>query len=342
MKRFKIITGLTLIALVAGAVLMHSCSKQETQNPSHSDSQVKDYTVYNELSSFREKMDFYEENPTLKSDENVDVDMAIWLLEGAMNLTYGFPYKEYTDYEKGTATINLEKDNEGKINYNELAIKYQQVIDEAREDYYSSGFEEKGLYLVNLEITEETETEVTFTVETITGNLGEQNTSSPTFDHWWYGENEGGCEDNPAISSDAAQEFYATYPQIALTEEYTLVQPVQKTITGGEEWLRRPGDELDNEYDYYIYRVSEDILGFDYDEHCCLVSEEMDQYYQDLDYVLQDLVFAQPDIPTTHEFIRFTYAQGEHPFGSDIYFHRFECTFALKCDRPINDPAISL
>jgi hypothetical protein len=226
MKKIKILTTLSLIALIIGAVVLHSCKKQETQNLLPTDSQLKDYTIYNKLSSFREKMDFHKE--------------------------------------------------------------------------------------------------------------------TPTFDDWWYGDDEGGCEDNPAPGSDAAQEFNAAYPQIPITEEYTLVQPIQKTITGGEEWLRRPDDELDNEYDYYIYRVSEDILGFDYDEHCCLISEEMDQYYQDLDYVLQALVFDQPDIPPTHEFIRFVIAEGINPTGTNNYFHRFECTFALKCDRPINDPAITL
>ena len=163
------------------------------------------------------------------------------------------------------------------------------VIEAVREDYYNSGFDEKGLYLVTLEISNETETEVSFLVKTITGNLDGESTSTPIFDDWWYGGDEGGCEDNSAINSDAAQELKNAYPQAELTEEYILVGPIQKTLTGGEPWLRRPNDVLDNEYDYYIFCVSEDIEGFDYDTDCRLTTEEMAQYYQYLDYVVQDL-----------------------------------------------------
>jgi len=328
--------------LVISAAIFYSCSKQETESPAKVESPQKDYTIYNKLASFRTQMEFYKNNPSLKSNESVEVDSAIWLLEGAMNLTYGFPHKEYTDYQKGTAIINLEKNNEGKINYNELALKYQQVIDEAREDYYGSSFEEKGLYVVDLEVTEETTTDVIFTVETITGCLGEDSPSSPIFDSWWYGENEGGCEGNSAPFSDAAQELAAAYPQTDLTEEHTLVGAIEKTITGGEPWLRRPNDVLDNEYDYYIFCASENVDPFIYESTLCLQTQAMDQYCLYLDYVVQDLAKSYFNIPPAREFIRFTRAEGTNPNLTGKYIHTFDCTFALKSLRPIDDPASPL
>lgn len=342
MKHFRPLTTILAAILITTAAIFNACSKQETESPAKVENPQKDYTIYNKLSSFRTQMEFYKNNPTLKSNESVEVDSAIWLLEGAMNLTYGFPHNEYTDFESGEATIILQKDNEGRINYNELAAKYQQVIDEAREDYYNSGFEEKGLYVVILEITEETETDVTFMVETITGNLGGDNPSSPIFENWWYGENEGGCEGNNALFSDAAQELNNAYPQTELTEEHTLVGPIEKTITGGEPWLRRPNDVLDNEYDYYIFCASENVDPFIYDSTLCLLSPVMGQYYVYLDYVVQDLALDWFNIPSSHEFIRFTRAQGINPNQTEKYFHEFDCTFALKSDRPGNDPAIPL
>ena len=258
----------------------------------------------------------------------------------------GFPYKEYTDYEKGTAIINLEKDNEGEINYNELAVKYQQVIDEAREDYYSSGFVEKSLYLVNLEITEETETEVTFTVETITGNLGENNASSPIFDNWWYGDDEGGCEGNNAGESDAAHKLAEAYPTYDMPENMSILEPTEVTLIGGEPWLRRPGDELNNQYDYYIFSVSEEVDPFDYDDNCCLQSEKMGQYYNDLDYVIQILAPAENNLPDVFEFLEFTAYGGEKVEIGDTdtyeYRHFFKYLAGIPYERPITDPAISL
>jgi len=344
MNHFRLFSAILAALMLTSVVMFNACSKQETQGLSKVESLQKDYTIYNKLASFRTQLEFYKNNPTLKSNESVEVDSAIWLLEGAMNLTYGFPYKEYTDFEKGTAIINIEKDNDGKINYNELALKYQQVIDEAREEYYGATFEEKGLYVVDLEITEETATEVTFSVETITGCLGDNNPSSPIFDSWWYGENEGGCEENPASLSDAALELADAYPQTELTEEYTLVNPIPITITGGLLWLRRTNDDLDNKLDYYIFGADELVNPpFIEDEILCITSPDMGQYYIDLDYVVQDLAVDHFDIPSTHAFIRFTSAEGKSPEGqSEKYIHEFICTYALKSDRPGNDPAIPL
>jgi hypothetical protein len=68
----------------------------------------------------------------------------------------------------------------------------------------------------------------------------------------------------------------------------------------------------------------------------------MGQYYLYLDYVVQDLAISNFNIPSTHEFIRFTGAQGTNQNQTGKYIHKFECTFALKSDRPGNDPAITL
>ncbi len=79
------------------------------------------------------------------------VDSALWLMEGAMNLTYGFPFEEYGEFTTGYADLTLNKNPDGEIDMDEVAVKYQQLIDEARALYYSSGFNNKGLLVLNLE-----------------------------------------------------------------------------------------------------------------------------------------------------------------------------------------------
>ncbi len=65
MKRIKLLTTVTIFALFAAAILMHSCSKQEDlQQTPETAVPEKDYTVYNKISSFTNKMEHYKESPT--------------------------------------------------------------------------------------------------------------------------------------------------------------------------------------------------------------------------------------------------------------------------------------
>jgi len=212
MKKIRIITGLTIIALIAGVVAMNSCNKQELTLKVQETTKEGDYKIFYVISSFAEKMDYYKNNTMYKSGESMEVDSALWLMEGAMNLTYGFPFEEYGEFTTGNTTLTLQKNQEGEIDMDEVAVKYQLLIDEAREDYYNSGYEEKGLYVVNLEKASENNDHVTFGVETVTGNKGIDPWPFNPDDHWWYGEDEGGCAGNNATSSDATHELAAKIP----------------------------------------------------------------------------------------------------------------------------------
>jgi hypothetical protein len=348
MNKIKLLTAVAIFTLFAGAVLMHSCNKQEdlTQTPETTVPE-KDYTIYNKISSFTKKMDYYKESPTYKSYESMPVDSALWLMEGAMNLTYGFPFEEYGEFTTGYAELTLNKNQDGEIDMDEVAVKYQQLIDEAREDYYNSGYEDKGLYILNLEKTYEDNGLVTFSVETVTGNRGVAPPWPFTLDdNWWYGDDDGGCAGNNASSSDAAQELAAAYPTYSLNENMAIAGPVYVSVVGGDEWLRRPNDNLDNLYDYYIFSVSENIEPFNMGQDLCLMAGEMATYYGFLDYVITELAREHENIPNCYDFIDFTVKYGYSVYVTDggffKYMHEFELWYGSPFEKPVNDPPVVL
>ena len=214
-------------------------------------------------------------------------------------------------------------------------------------DYYNSGYEEKGLYDVNLEKSDENNDEVTFSVETVTGNKGIDPWPFSPDDHWWYGEDEGGCAGNNATSSDAAHELTAAYLTYDLTECMAIAGPCFVEVIGGEEWLRRPNDPMDNHYDYYIFCVKDNVEPFNYDDDLCLMAEKMPTYYWFLDYVIQDLAREYGNIPENDVFINFNYNEGYSVYNSTPpvytkYIHHFELMYGLPFEKPNCDPPIEL
>ena len=347
MKKLSIFTLMAIVAIGIGAVLMNSCTKQEDGLSTKETETGKDYKIFNTLSSFAEKMEYIKENHEYKSGESLDVDSAMWLMEGAMNLTYGFPFEEYGEFTTGTDEITVTKNNTGEIDMEELAVKYQELIEKARALYYSSGYDEKGLMVLNMEKLTENENEVTFEVETVTGDKNNDPWPFGQGENWWYGEDEGGCGGNNATSSDAAHELAGKYPTYKITECMAISGPKSVEVKGGEEWLRRPGDPMDNQYDYYIFCVKDNVEPFNYNDNLCLLYNKMSIYYSYLDYVITDLARVQFGVPEGHVFIDFYLKKGEPIYNPDPpnetkYIHRYELMYGIPFNKPNCDPPTEL
>jgi hypothetical protein len=342
----KIISAIAVLAMIAGTLVFNSCSKQdEVLKTEETTNDEGDYKIFYELSSFAEKMEFIKENPDYKSGESLEVDSALWLMEGAMNLTYGFPFEEYGEFITGTDVITLTKNNAGEIDMDEIGLKYQEIIEKARVLYYNASYEEKGLMVLNMEKEAENENEVTFEIETVTGDKSNDPWPFGQGENWWYGEDEGGCEGNNASASDAAHELAATYPTYNITDCMSIAGPGFVEVTGGEQWLRRPGDEMDNQYDYYIFCVKDNVEPFVYDDNLCLLYNKMSIYYAYLDNVITNYARVHGGIPEGHVFIDFNENKGYsvviYP-NNNKYIHYFELMYGLPFDKPNCNPPVEL
>ncbi len=335
------LTIISVAAIMIAALTINSCTKQDELNQKQeSVTPEKDYTIYNTLSSFTTQMNYYKENPQLKDGEEVEVDSCLWLIEGAINLTYGFPFEEYIEFVASEDSLVLVKNPDGRISMDEVALKYQELIEKARTMYYGSGVENKGLYIVNLEKSSENSDNVTFSVETITGSKGIDPYPFLPGDNWWYGDLVGGCSGNNQTGSDAAHELAGMYPTYPMTECTGISSSVTVDVVGGDLWLLRPGP-INNSYDYYIFCVNDDVEPFDYENDLCLLDYEMGTYYGYLDYVITDLARGHYSIPQSLNFIDFTFVIGK-PVDSTKYIHEFTLLYGKPFLKKDCNPAQEL
>jgi hypothetical protein len=225
-----------------------------------------------------------------KSLETVEADSALWYLESTFNYCYGFPNESYSKFEVDTLGFTLELTTDGKVNLSMLASKYNQMIEEITIVYQNVDFEEKGLSLINLQDATVGDTEISFTVNVVTGEKGtppEIIISGPfgEGEDWWYGQNEGKC-DATVLTSDAAKQLMlamnATLPDPE--GNFHVINPTTIIREGGKQNVRRETDPNppDNLYDYYLFYGTEEIGSVE----LCLYRNDMNNYYSFLRQLL--------------------------------------------------------
>jgi hypothetical protein len=219
--------------------------------------------------------------------------------------------------------------------------------------YNNSGFGEKGLVLVDL--TEETfkSDEITVRIVTVTG---EKNSSTPPGfgiegpfvegDDWWYGEDEGKCNNLPIYSSDAAKQL-----RIAMNNyipdpggNYTFTNLTTVIKKGGDTDLRRPTDPepKDNNFDYFLFSASEE-WGAINDDILCLEYGEMNFYFSYLKYLLYTKIPNQ-ELPSGYSIESVIEMEGNFESIEDYvhYYHKGTFQFGIKLYRNPDDIAIEL
>ncbi len=224
MRKFKIITGLTLIALVVGAVVLHSCNKQElaekalsgqaTQQPQMT---VEDAALYSSIINFRQKLSYQNEHPDFKSGELMSVDSAKWYLDASFNLTYAFTAESFTSFNADTFTIFIGKTG-NMLNLDDVSTAFFEMKERTLNIYNATMAEEKELYVSYMEVVNNTVDEVELKV---TATIGGRNNSTPPDigiwgpfeegDDWMYGELLGDCTTGGGIwwkFKDAATEIW--------------------------------------------------------------------------------------------------------------------------------------
>ncbi|MBC8488847.1 MAG: hypothetical protein H8D45_22725 [Bacteroidetes bacterium] len=331
--------------LAAGAIIIvFSCSKEtgfnkeseKVNNPQLSDYEVK---VNKTIKDFKEKMVYYRENPHLKSGESVPADTALWYLEATINYSHSFPNEFYIEMQSDELTLMVPKNGSGEVDMVVLTQKYDEMKAEITNIYYNSGFEEKGLVLVDLSETSQTADEITFTAETVTGNKGPDPGPGPFVegDNWWYGEFRGHCFPH-TWDTDASQELEQAMNDYIAEHNAGLffIHQTDRYRKGGDPNIRREGDPdpPNNVYDYYLYSSSTEY-GTVTDEILCLDYMEMNVYYDYLKYLLytkipdEDLPpgyrieiivgmsgYFEPDGPYTHYLHEGNFKYG-YPIGYD-------------------------
>lgn len=358
MKKVTILSFAVVAIAIAAMAVFYSCGKQDAadtlklETPALSDQDVK---INNLIKSFRAKMDYLRDNPEYKSGEVMEVDSAIWYLEATINYSHTFPNDYYRQMKIDTCYLPIILNSYGMADLEEVAQRYDEMKEQVRDFYYGSGFEEKGLVLVDLVLEPLKSDDLILKVITVTGE--KTNTPPPGFgidgpfvegDDWWYGENTGRCDPHTWVY-DAAQQLMSAINEFIPDPNgnYYFTNQFQVTRKGGNVNIRRTGDPEppDNIYDYYLYSASEAVGTVD-DDVLCLEYTEMNYYFQYLKYLLFTKLPVDLQLPAGYSIeLVYSLIGDQEPIeggNNKLYYHEGTFQFGFKVFRERGDDPIEI
>jgi hypothetical protein len=329
-------------AIIMAMLVFTKCSKEDSSDSSEllnqEVSEAFQLKVGNNIKLFLNKVETYKQNPLLKNDETIQTDSALWYLESCFNYSYGFPNQFYKSFKTDTLYFTLDLAGNQRVSMTALTAKYEQMIDEVRQVYHASGFEQKGLSLINLQWASTSAESISFIVNVVTGEKTDNTPPPPVLagpfgdeDNWWYGEMEGRCGEF-LMDSDAAKQLMlamnTTLPDPV--GNFFVINPTTIVRTGGEPDVRRETDPnpTDNLYDYYLFFGIEEIGPVE----LCLYRNPMNTYYGYLRYLLLTKI-RNEEFDPIYSLINVEDMVGSWSFVNETtrkYFHKGWFNYGIK------------
>jgi len=282
MKKIKIFTALTLIALIVGAIVLHSCSKQDVADQKPASNQemlmsADDLEFQNQFVDFRDKLNNIRENPGLKNGETMDADEAIIYMESLFNATYGFPDERYGKTQTNSTTVLIDINSSDEVMMDDVLAVFDEIINTVTQTYYQCEFEEKGLLLLDLSRFNVSGNQLEIGLRSVIGEkAGEWDPFGPD-DDWWYGNEKGDCDWIVGFGeTDAAEKI-----QYAINNNKPIVSPPPGYIFGYKyyEDIDLFGHEYENDNGEKLIFYIENASGTFEDSVCCLEPDEMNFHF---------------------------------------------------------------
>jgi hypothetical protein len=288
--------------LVGLTVAIYSCSKDDAvhQNEKKPFMTERNLEINRLIVTFKDKMADIRKNPTAKNRETVAADSALWYLEATINYSHGFPNEYYQEFTTDSLSLTIEKNSDGNVNLTELTQKYDELKNDVAAVYHASDYEDKGLTVIDLSKTSETDSEITISVRSTIGKINPNPdtlySNSPPFgplDNWEYGEDGGYCNSNLG-DNDASERLTEKIQTLLPTKggaNFFYIEQDLITLTGGAlNMLISNGTEPDNHIDYYLYHsINGTSIPFD-SSMLCISYQDMNAYYYHLKYLIEDYI----------------------------------------------------
>ncbi|OQX76701.1 MAG: hypothetical protein B6D61_08405 [Bacteroidetes bacterium 4484_249] len=356
MNKFKLLTATTIFALFAGAVLMHSCSKQEiTDKPVTGNGEVAmsggDINFQNKLVRFRDKVGYIKEHPGFKSGEVMSVDSVVWYLEATINYTYGHPDRKCNEIYNYADSVYLNNSSSGEATLDDIVLVHDLIISKIGDYYYNINEEQKDFILTDISKseTQNGQTKLSFTASV---GSGWDNYLYPfdETDFWYYGQGMGKCGPYGGnFGEDAATKIFYLLPYYQPIFDpgpgymvvYSDVETIDSHILFDEnpEFFRNPGDPepVDNWLDYYMFYASSEYGDENLDENEeCLDTLEMNFYFNGVQTMIYNKFPAITD-PPDKTYMQCTSLEGK--FQSDDYsgviFHEGDFKYGIRHIIPV-------
>jgi hypothetical protein len=332
---------IAIISIVASAmILVFSCSKEESTQKIAPQKELTAYEVKvnKTLKDFKQKMEYSKANPYLKSLETVPADSALWLLEATINFSHAFPNEFYNEFETDSLTLTVNRNEDGSVDLNEMTSKYDEMKQAVADAYHNSGYEVKGLAVVDLTETTITESAIIINVEAITGSRGVD--PGPGFgvdgpfvegDEWWYGETLGGC--NPHTGeTDATEQLFIAMNDYITSQNVNVgfISITTRTIKGGEV---NAFGKLFSTFEY------NGVPFYEYDE-LCMDWLNLNIHFNKMKYLIYTKLQLENVVPIGYKPIDLTDFLGFHETVSNgiHYFHEYTFRFGYPIYQDDNGP----
>jgi hypothetical protein len=285
-KTKHIVFSLLAVFAFASALFFNACKKDAvSETISQSASEIQNSEFTEGVLTFIDRCKNLTENPGLKDEDEIDVDVAVTNLEAAMNLMYTY-YVKTSELYTATSEIVITVDQKNEMTESNIAQALEDLEDAVADDYGNAPYTNKKLIAVILEH------EVNGSVHSIIATSITGNTTIPLYYNardWTYGDGLGTCDELvPQIDdSDAAEQIEIAidnlyYEEPPATGSYYWPNPTLEIISVTPENMNdylNPDDKIieDNHLDYIVF--------FNYSEHgnydpsrCLLMNDEISFY----------------------------------------------------------------
>jgi hypothetical protein len=162
-----------------------------------------------------------EVNNSFKSSGEYTVDSALWYLEAALNYSYCIWDSSFAIQTFDSATISVSLKKNGNIEDTDVYSTYNDFVDSLEVHWDNISETTKHVIFVDVAVRSNSNGVVVLHLISAMGSGAAVNSYANfgTDDDWYWGWDLGGCGNNPATSSDAAQEL-----------EYKYLNPVVTTV----------------------------------------------------------------------------------------------------------------
>lgn len=193
-------SSVVFLILFSVIIILSGC-KDEQIIPNNTIVKSNDQLVVERIMNFLDKVELERQSSSLKSQEFMEVDSAVWYIEAAINYVSTEPITS-SDVEISTFTVkqNIEH-TQGMINMSDIQIIY----DLFQSNIYSIVSREESIdyiFIADVFVSETENTNISLSM-TI-GAVESLKFYPPVLDDWFWGVGLGKCDETGGTGTDAA------------------------------------------------------------------------------------------------------------------------------------------
>ncbi len=191
---------LNLFTAVMIFAIFYGCSKENSNLNKHG-SVIEEPNVSMLVQNFMQRMHEYKTGITLKSEESIRIDSAIWYIDAALNLTYANGSHSFACLHWDTVFIHMDVLNSYEAMYQQVFEGYDASLDGLAERYHAIIGENKQFMMAIVEdmgALPGNKHNLRIITVTGTGTLEHNGEFEPWESYWWHKPMLINCEGNPA------------------------------------------------------------------------------------------------------------------------------------------------